>query len=204
MNLKGKNQSKVEVSGNLSEIDMKLAKKDEKKKSKLFLKIIALNIVNALLLIAILYFIQELPKIAGKVKELRSAVIVAQETADAAVLSSEIERNSEKINTLKALFLDAGGFSDFLTRLGIIRSEGVLTEFDFPGGTPTVNAAGKSVLSLALTFRGSQDQVNDALSKILLLPVLIEPGSVELEGNKEAMILRFGGFLYVDEYFANN
>lgn len=204
MNLKNKNQPKVEVSEGLSEIDIKLAAKDEKKKSKLFMKIIALNIVNALLLAVLLYFVGQLPQVAGKVKDLRSEAIAAQETADAAILNSEIERNSEKINKLKGLFANAGGFSDLLTQLGAIKAEGVLTEFSFPGGTPVQNAAGNSVLSLALTFQGSQDQVNNALGRIFALPILIEPGSAELEGNRDAMILRFEGNLYIDERFASN
>jgi hypothetical protein len=195
-----------------SPVDAKFKKHKEKKKriTRDLVKIIGANIVNVILIVSIFYILGQLPDVAQKIKELRSAQIASQEVSDVAVIQSEIDRNADKIQELRNLFIDDEQFIVFIRELNALQIEGIVSEFDLTGGKTTVNKDGTSVLPVIIVFQGQKEQINSALKRIHDLPILLRPSAVELvsvsasEENPGGYIMNYTAFLIVDGDFAAN
>lgn len=172
----------------------------KKKSSKIHKKIIVLNFINVVLLVSIFYFLNKVTLLAKDIKELRSEQIVAQETTDAAVIATELERNSAHIGELEYLFLSQEGFLEFLDEVDAIAANGNVSEFDFPVRS-SVDRQKRRGMPILIAFEGTQAQVNESLSRFWTLPFLYKITNVELEGNSANMSLRLGIFLIVNENF---
>jgi len=182
------------------------------KGTRLLLKFSITNAINVFLIIAIFYLLGQLPVVAGRIKELRSAQFAAEETANVSLIKSEIERSEANINTLQSLFAGDLQFVDFIERLTKLKEEGVISSITFPGGPvevkklSPVRAKGFPVI---LEFRGNQDSVNSGLSKVFGMPFLFSPQEAELivvQDSKEKgeIILNIGLYIIVNESFAKN
>jgi len=183
------------------------------KRTRLLFKVIVANVINFFLIIAIFYLLGQLPVIAGRIKELRSAQFATEENTNISVIKSEIERNEANISALKSFFAGDLQFVDFVERLTKLKEEGIVSNITFPGGGPVevkklspVRAKGFAVI---LEFRGSQDFVNSGLSKVFGMPLLFFPYEAELvvvQDSKEKgeIILNIGLYIIVNESFAKN
>jgi len=182
----------------------KAVENDEKRPgiSRALVKNVAANGVNVILLIATFYFLGDLPHVAQRIKDLRSAQIAAQETVDAEIIRADITRNSDKIEELESLFVGDTGFSEFASLMSALQTEGVVLEFSFPGGSKTNARQGHDALQFSIVFQGPQEQVNNALRRVLAPPILIEPSIVELEVNPESLTMRLNAYLLVNGDFA--
>jgi hypothetical protein len=107
------------------------------------------------------------------------------------------------VEDLNGLFVDDEGFFSFVASMDEIRAEGVLTELSFPGNVTTGRSRHRGQ-PINMVFVGDQVQINDALSKVLGVPFLLEPVNAELEAGGEQMVFRFGVLLLVDDDFAKN
>jgi len=174
-----------------------------KKVSRVILKVIGANIVNLVLVAVVFYLLGIMPKQAEKIKELRSASIVAQETSDAAVIKADIDKNEDKIEQLKNLFVDDQGFGQFIREVNAIRAEGVITQFDFPG-QGSVTRGKLRGYPVIIVFQGNLDTVNGAFSRIMDLPFLLSPESIEVIGSSDNLTLNFGALLLVNDSFSEN
>ena len=192
------------INNPIQTLEEKAAEKSKRKISRVLVKIVALNIVNALLIVAIFYVLSQLPVEGKKIKELRSTQIAANESNDAAVLLAEVDRNKDKINELKALFADDSGFLRFVSEADSLKAEGIITELSFPGGVPVRNEDKELGLPVLIVLQGTKEQINTGLEKVLSLPFFLKPVSVELETTPELLIMRFGAFLFVNEDFSKN
>jgi len=169
-------------------------------------KIIAINVVNVILVIASIYYLRKMPNQAEKVKELRSAKLATEESSDVVILESDIEKNKEKIEIIEKVFVNDEGFLELLTSIDQLKLEGTVTDFSFPVTRPIADSTKNIGLPMSLTFRGNLEQINNGLAKVLSLPFLIRPVNVEVATpeNSESLTVKFGGFLYTNENFNKN
>jgi hypothetical protein len=174
-----------------------------KKMPRVILKVIAVNVVNLVLIAAIFYFLGNMDSQAEKIKELRSASIIARETSDVAIIKSDIDKTADKIDRLKDLYVDDNRFGDFIQQVNAIKGEGVITQFDFPGGAVVTEGKLRGY-PLLLVFQGTKEAVNNALSRVMTLPYLLSPESVEVELNPESVTVSFGALILVNENFSEN
>ena len=174
-------------------------------KNKSSLKTIIFNIVNVLLLIAILFFINRIPKLALEAKSLNSELIVAQESSGVAILKSDIERNLEKIESIESSFTNESKFLEFISEIENVRAGGILTEFNFPVANPVVDSTGNPGFPIAFALRGSQNDVNNEVSRLFGLDYVLRPTnlSIEIAPEGDIITLRMGTFLYINEEFKN-
>lgn len=201
---------KNQESGKKTESSNKMIKTPEsvqKANKRDITKIVVFNVVNVILVVIILFLVGRLPGEAEKVKNLRSEEIAAQESSSIGVLTSELEKNSSKIQELKDVFVDENQFISFVTSIESIRSQGILSDVTFPVVNPVKDGSGHLGLPVSIVARGNQDQLNLAIEEVLNLPFLLRPVNVNLEvvnQTEQTYILRLGLFLYVDEEFSEN
>lgn len=167
------------------------------------LKNVIFNVVNVVLLVILFFILNNIPKVATTVKQLRSESIVAQEEADISILSSELKRYQEKIDEVNSKFTNEDKFINFLQEVENIKRDGVLGEFSFPVSQTVKDSNGNFGFPVSFVFQGSQEQINSEVLRLLNLDFLIKPINVEVEvsSGSEIITLRMGSFLYVNEEF---
>lgn len=185
-----------------------------KRASRVVVKIVAANVVNVVLLVALFYILGQLPVVARKIKELRNTQLAAQESADVAVINAELARFADKIDTLTGLRASDREFIEFIEQITSLKSEGLISEIVYPGGGPVVsprlNSIGGRGYPVIFVLKGSQENVNAALSRIQSLPFLITSQEIELEVGQVAkglpaeITMRLGVYFVVNDTFANN
>lgn len=185
----------------------------KKRGSRVVIKIVAANALNAILLVVLFYILGQLPSVAHKIKELRSRELAAQESADAAVINAELDRNKDKIDTLVGLRASDTEFIEFIEQITSFKNEGVISEIIYPGGDPVVsprlNSLGGRGYPVILVIRGREEDVSTALSRIQSMPFLLSNQNVELEvgvseENPGGVTMRLGVYLVVNDTFADN
>lgn len=184
-------------------IDKNIEERNKKTSSRVLLKIIILNLVNLVLVIAIFFLLGELPKLGNSIKEIRSSNIAAEGKNDAVILASEVDRNREKIDNIRNIYVDENGFVEFVSIINPLRVEGIISDLVF-SPSAVENSKKQAGVPITMVFQGSRDQINLALEKLYQAPVLFNVVSVELEGTAEAAIYRLSIFLLVDESFPKN
>jgi hypothetical protein len=209
MEKKTANAKKQIVPEELLEAEEKHKDKDGQveRPTKVLIRVVITNVVNAVLLIAVFYLLSQLPKVAGRIKELRSQQLAAQETTDAAIIASELGRSSDKLNTLTNLYAGDNEFIDFVAKTTALREEGVISEVLFPGEIVISSGSLRGLgvdkgFPISLVFQGSEESLNSALSRVLALPYLLAPQDVELEEGEGGWTLRLGLLLVVNDNFA--
>lgn len=184
----------------------------KKRLNRTAVKVIAANVVNFILLGIIFYMISTLPQVAERLKGLRSAQIAAEETADAAILTADIERNAQQISALRALRVKDSEFIDFVEAASAMQAEGVISEVIYPGGAvmhPDISALKGRGFPIVFVVQGSQENISSAMARIFGLPFLFLPQDIEIEtvangDGSQSMTARLSVLLIVDDNFAAN
>lgn len=188
----------------MEKIDQNLLDRNRKASSRILLKIIAINIVSAILIIIIFVLLNKLSDLGVALKEIRSERFVSQGESEAAVLRSEIEKNQSKIDELEALFVNRSDFSNFIGVLNVLQNEGIVTSIIPSGNDPVQNSKKQLGIPIAIELQGTKDQINSALMRIYSEPVLFSTINTELEIGAESAVLKLNIFLLTDEQFSQN
>ncbi len=170
------------------------------KEKKLYIKVFALNIVNAILIVLISVFLSRLSVKAEEVKELRHKVLLSQESSEISFSKAEIERNRERISKIESLFANEQKILDLYAEMDVLKNEGVVTDFRLLNDKPVTDLGAKA-LPIFIGFRGGAERVNSAINKIYSMPYLIRPVRFELTKNTESgeIEVSYGAMLYVSE-----
>lgn len=169
------------------------------------LKIIAFNVVNAILIVLTIVILNRLPLESEKIKELRSQSIQAQGASDVEVLKSEIEKNSEQINALRSIFVNDENFVDFISKIDSLKADGTIVEFVFPVSNPVVDKDKNLGFPVNLVLKGSEEAVNNSLTSVLSLHYILKPINLEISiSDENEVLLKYAGFLIVDESLNSN
>lgn len=179
-------------------LDIPVASKHREK--KLYIKVFALNIVNAILIVLISVFLSRLSVKAEEVKELRHKVLLSQESSEISFSKAEIERNRERISKIESLFANEQKILDLYAEMDVLKNEGVVTDFRLLNDKPVTDLGAKA-LPIFIGFRGGAERVNSAINKIYSMPYLIRPVRFELTKNTESgeIEVSYGAMLYVSE-----
>ncbi len=179
-------------------LDIPVASKHREK--KLYIKVFALNIVNAILIVLISVFLSRLSVKAEEVKELRHKVLLSQESSEVSFSKAEIEKNREKISKIKSLFANEQKILDLYAEMDVLKNEGVVTDFRLLNDKPVTDLGAKA-LPIFIGFRGDVERISSAINKIYLMSYLIRPVRFELTKNTESgeIEVSYGAMLYVSE-----
>lgn len=201
LNKKTKDQIKEQVEESANEKQEVLDEPEIKSgKNHVKAKIIALNVINLLLIAATFFVLSRFTQISQEIKKLRSENILAQEVSDVAVIKSDLSKSEDSIQSLKSVFVDDSGFIDFVSRVDALKNQGVVVDFTFPGGKPVRDKDKSFGFPVAITFQGSQEEVDNALKTVESLPYVLKPANVEVSFTAEGQtVLKYGAFLVVDE-----
>lgn len=188
----------------MEKIDQNIIERKKKASSRILLKIIVINVVSGLLIIAIFVLLNKLSDLGEALKEIRSERFVSQGESEVAVLQSEIEKNREKIERLESLYLDKSSFADFIGVLNTLQTEGVITRIILSGEDPILNSKKQLGYPINLVLEGTEEQINTGLERIYAQPVLFSTINSEIEIGAERAVLRLNIFLLTDEQFSQN
>jgi len=165
--------------------------------SQLFIRILVTNIVNVILLGAALFLLSNIDRLAGEVAETRSLVLASQQSSEAAVLTADLERNSQKINELNSAFLDDSGLVIFEAALSELRASAVVESYSYISTQPTPDTTKSRGLPILVKATGDITTINNAVQKIFQLPAIIRPVTVKLTKEESSYKLEYGIFVYV-------
>lgn len=178
---------------------------EEKSLYRTKIKIAIFNIINAALLVALVFMLQKFPSDAEKVKQLRSESVASEDENDIGVLHAELDRNREKISRISDVFVDEDKFLNFIASVDQMESQGLISNFNLPVTKPVMDSNKNLGLPVAMTFSGSVEQVNQAFSQVSALPFILRPVNIDMDISLEGqVVVRYGGFLYTDESFSSN
>jgi hypothetical protein len=163
-------------------------------------------IINVILVVGWVFFVTQLTPKAKIVKEANNQKLAAASAGDLEVLKAELASNADKINTMKSFFINEDALLNFTKQMDTFRAEGVASDFSFASDKLVTDKEGNQVLPFSVTFTGSEEKVNEALSKLENLPYIIKAVESELDrpsvgGN---IVFVYRGFIYVSDKFAQN
>lgn len=165
--------------------------------SQLFIRILVTNIVNVFLLVSALFLLSNIDRLAGEVAVTRSLVLAAQQSSEAAVLTADLEKNSQKINELNSAFLDDSGLVIFEAKLSELRTAGVVESYSYISTQPIADATKSRGLPILVKAAGDITAINTAVQKIFQLPAIIRPVTVKLTREESIYKLEYGIFVYI-------
>lgn len=148
--------------------------------SKTLFKIIVVNALNGLIVLAIIYLAPQIEKVASEVKTKSSESLARQQVSSSAVLQSEIDRNKESIEKIRSKLSGEKTVIAFLADLDKLRSEGVVTASEFPTTQEIVDKQKLVGFPVSLTFRGDLNTINSSWQKVNSLPYLLRPVTVDV------------------------
>lgn len=140
----------------IQKIEEQATEKAKSRTTSVVIKVAIANIINVVLLVTIFFLLGNLSDIAEKIKDLRSAHLVAQGTSDAALIHADIEKNQDKVDKLDELYIDDDGFADFLTAVAAIRTDPTITEVTFPGSEEAISGTNQTGVPVSIVFQGTK------------------------------------------------
>lgn len=178
-------------------------KKEKTKDRKLgfWVKDILLAIVNISFIVALLIILGSVTSQSNKLRDFRNEDVQITAKGEINIAELEIESSKQKADQLLKLFPDESGLIDFVNRIDILKSEGLVTRFAFASEKAIRDTTGYNGIPLILEFRGDWNQISLALRRIEELPFLLRAINIDIETDSETgeIVFKYGGFLYVDE-----
>ncbi len=169
-------------------------------------KILIIVVLDFLLVIGTIILLTKGLASAQKLSELRSLEIKYDGLVTPEVVLSDLLENEKTIADLASVFIDEQGFIEYVEKLDALRAQGAVTKFSFVTQEPVKDKQGFFGLPLLLEFEGTGVEVEDALTKVQMLPVILKPIDVEIFDNKgeDKLIVKMSAFLYTNEKFSGN
>jgi len=163
-------------------------------------KVIIFNAINLLIVVCIFLLIRDLPFKATELKTLRTQKINLTEQSELMVASAEIDKNQQKIDEIKARFIEEKGILSFISDVDKLKDFGSVGKFPIISNESTKDQTKNSGLPVSIEFRGDINRINSALQNLQSLPYLIRPIQFELEyfADPGEYGLKYGGFLYIE------
>ncbi|GEM_PF-4955994 len=176
---------------------MKEVELKNKKANKFYLKLIAVNFINIVLIIVIFVILGKLPDQANEIKALRNQEVLVQENTDLAVIETELANLEPKISGVERSFVDESELLVFIESLDRLKNQGLLAGFEPLTGGAVANRGARG-FPLMITFSGSPEQVADGLSEFQKLPFLMKSVTAEVTYNRDDRntVFNYGIFLY--------
>ena len=186
--------------------DSKTKVKQEQKKSgeeksryktTLFIQSMILNLVNVVLIIAIVILFFLLPKKSAELSELTNNQVLEKEKTDAIVLQADVDKNLDKIDAIKDTQINESSLVRFFEYRDEITKIPGVTRFEI--SEKTISDRNKNVgYGITIEARGSGESINNVYKKIQGVPFLIEPMvfDIKVDENGE-YILTYLGILYI-------
>lgn len=175
--------------------------KKPKNQAKFLVKAAILGVINIICVLFLIWLLTALPKKADKLKNLRTLKHKAA-LVNLGTIESEIMVNKTKTNKLKMLFPDEVGLINFVKEIDKLKSEGRVTHFSFVSDKVIKDKTQAFGLPFIIELHGGWAEIDLTLREIEKLPFLIRAVDIEIrELPQEAIRLKYGGVLYVDESF---
>lgn len=165
--------------------------------SKIMFKVYVTNVVNIILLVGIVFFLDKVTLTAKDVQKKHSEVLALDQRAEDKVLAANLEKVKPTVDELHKAFLDEEGIVTFVQKLEELKKNGVVTDTSFPSNQPVTDGARGKGLPLLVKIEGNKDKVNTAVTALDNLPSIIRPVSLKMTKDIDAYKLEYGVFVYV-------
>ncbi len=164
---------------------------------KFYIKFVAINVLNAILISLIFVLLSKLPGRAMEIKNLRNKQVQLQENTDLTVIEAELNTYSQEIGAVQNSFVNESDLLVFIEALDRLKRDGLLANFEFlaPSSVTSHKSTGFPIL---LTFSGDPEHVSLGISEFQKLSFLFKPVTAELSYNREDrnMEVKYGIFLF--------
>ena len=175
-------------------------------KNRFYARLIFAALINIFAAMFLLITLQKLPSRAKELNNLKQSLFIAKQSVDVDIADFELKANQEKVDKLLALFPDDVGLVDFVQEIEKLKNAGALTNFTFANQIPVRDKTSYLGIPVAIELLGSWEAVGNDMKSLQELPFLLRPISTDLRRmNEEGNIMvKYGGFLYVDESMEKN
>ena len=182
-------------------VDIEEKPPKEKKDRPFTFKDIMLAVINLISIILLLIILNKVANKSIELKNLRNETLQKEQNPqDNLVLT---DANKEKVDKLKAVFLDEVGVVAFVNDVESIKNiEGTsIVKVSFPSQKVVKDKTGNFGYPVSIEFKGSWDQISNDLEKIEKLPYFFRTVrfSTDYIEEEEIYTLRYGLVLYVED-----
>lgn len=165
--------------------------------SKLFIKIVVVNVINLLVFLALFMLLRDLPNIATAVKKANSANQTAEHSFDSTVLQAEVDKYADKTKIVESALMGDQTVISFVSLMDQIKEKGILTQYDFPINQEVTDKTGFYGLPVIATIVGTKQQVSETLISITNKPLLVRPVTLAITIDPlGTYTAKYGVFLY--------
>ncbi len=165
--------------------------------SKLFIKIVIVNVISFLVFLALIMLLRDLPNVATAVKKANGATQVAEHSVDSAVLQSEVDKYADKTKVIESALMGDQTVITFVSLMDQIKAKGILTQYDFPINQEVTDKTGLYGLPVIATVVGTKQQVSETLISITNTPLLVRPVTLSITIDPTGIYTaKYGVFLY--------
>lgn len=181
-------------------------KADVKPRTRSWWKELILGLFNLIFVVMTFYYLSKLPEKAKLAKELRSASGVSTEVLDLELAKFDISTSEDKFTKLSMLFPDQKRLLEFISEIDKLKVDGNVTYFAFASESVVKEKSGFVGYPFVLEFEGSKQEVYSGLERFNNLPYLFRPVNFSIESGERpgSILLKYGGFLYVDDATQKN
>ena len=169
--------------------------------------IIFLGIINLIFMVALGYFLANLPKKAESLKTIRNQKLQADSDDGTELGDIEIGSVQTQVGMLEVLFPNESGLINFVREIENIKLGGVVKEFSFSSINAVTDKTGNYGIPFTIVMEGTWEQIAEELFKLQEINFLFRPVKLKtkLVPEQENVIeLEYGGFLYVHESLGEN
>jgi hypothetical protein len=179
-------------------------KNTSKKRKTIFSKLYLYAILDAVVLVFLVYFLSVIRQKAVLLNDLVNAYQNAQQSSQVNFADLEIKSNKERADKVLSLFPNDQKLLEFI-KIIEDKSEGggSIVNFTFASKEPVRDSTTRLGVPVVINFKGDLSQIDKDLKDIQSAPFLFRPITIEIKKTaEESMVeLMYGGFLYVDESF---
>lgn len=154
-------------------------------------------------LLGLFYVLNRITAAGENISAIKKEAVSESDLANFAFLETELAHYKDQISDLTSLFADDSKVILFLQEINRLKREGVVESYSIVSDSPIKDKSGNFGFPTAITFRGSEEQVDAALRNIQSLGFLLRGVQAEVsrevdEAGGEVVVLEYGGFLYVE------
>lgn len=208
--VEAKETKKVKEQEEIKEIAKKKEKRVVKKKVKrpfsvpnLYWRLAVAGILSLILIGGIFFASGKLKTIVSEIEKRRGQLVALQEKEESLrLLALSLDSAKEEISLVMSALPNEKGVVDFVKQIGHLGDKVAIESLNFESDQPRFDQEGNSYIEWTIEASGSLADVEEFLTRIMNLPILIRPKVIDIDKmDEETSRLVFRAWLYVDPNF---
>ena len=170
---------------------------EKQKLSRVLMKVIVVNILNLLVVLAIMLLLRQLPMVALNVKRTNSQEQISSHSVDSTILKAEMDKSKVKTDTVLSMLGGDKTVISFITRMDELKKEGFLISYEFPITNEILDKTGLHGLPVLMVIQGTKQNISETLVKISEIKVLLRPVTLSITTDETGLLTaKYGVFMY--------